>query len=149
LLDAVQTIKRQVAESGAKVAVERILVQPMVKGIGEVLLGYRVDPQVGPIVMLAAGGVLTEIYRDRALRMAPIDHASALDMIDEVRALKALKGYRGKPCGDLDALAAALVNLSQLALKPELRVLEAEINPLMVRPQGQGVVPVDALIRLA
>jgi len=92
---------------------------------------------------------LTEIYRDRALRMAPIDHASALDMIDEVRALKALKGYRGKPCGDLDALAAALVNLSQLALKPELRVLEAEINPLMVRPQAQGIVAVDALIRLA
>jgi acyl-CoA synthetase (NDP forming) len=149
LLAAVETIRQRVAASGAGVPVERILVQPMVHGIGEVLIGYRVDAQVGPIVMLAAGGVLTEIYRDRALRLAPIDRTTAFEMIDEVRALRALAGYRGKPRGDLDALADTLVALSQLATRPALRVLEAEINPLIVRAEGEGVVPVDALVRVA
>ena len=86
-------------------SVDRVLVQPMMSGLGEVLIGYRVDPDVGPLVMLAAGGILTEIYRDRSLRLAPVDLADAKAMIAEVAALKALAGYRGRPKGDLDALA--------------------------------------------
>ena len=96
--------------------VGRVLVQPMVAGLGEVLIGYRVDPDVGPLVMLAAGGILAEIHRDRSLRLAPVDLAEAKAMIGEVAALKALAGYRGKPPGDLDALAQALVALSRLAV---------------------------------
>ena len=80
------------------------------------LIGYRVDADVGPLVMLAAGGILAEIHRDRSLRLAPVDLAEAKAMIGEVAALKALAGYRGKPPGDLDALAQALVALSQLAV---------------------------------
>jgi succinyl-CoA synthetase beta subunit len=121
----------------------------MVEGTGEVLIGYRVDAQVGPLVMLAAGGVLTEIYRDRSLRLAPVDLDTAAEMISEVRALVALGGYRGKPAGDLDALARAIVALSQLAVIPDLNVAEAEINPLIVRRDGEGVTAVDALVRLA
>lgn len=124
----------------------RVLVQPMTAGLGEVLIGYRVDPDVGPLVMIAAGGVLAEIYRDRSLRLAPVDLATAHEMIGEVAALKALAGYRGRPKGDLDALARALVALSQLAVSDGPAVLEAEINPLMVR--ADGVVAVDALVRL-
>ena len=74
-------------------------------GLGEVLIGYRADADVGPMVMLAAGGMLAEIHRDRSLRLAPVDLAEAKAMIGEVAALKALAGYRGKPAGDLDALA--------------------------------------------
>jgi succinyl-CoA synthetase beta subunit len=70
-------------------------------------------------------------------------------MISEVRALKALAGYRGKARGDLEALADVLVAMSRLALRDGTAVLEAEINPLMVMPQGEGVVPVDALVRFA
>ena len=70
-------------------------------------------------------------------------------MIGEVRALQALAGYRGKPPGDLDALAAAIVALCGLALLEDVRVAEAEINPLIVLPAGQGVTAVDALVRLA
>jgi acyl-CoA synthetase (NDP forming) len=128
---------------------DRVLVQPMVPGLGEVLIGYRVDADVGPLVMLAAGGVLAEIHRDRSLRLAPIDIAEARDMIAEVAALKALAGYRGKPAGDLDALAQALVALSQLAVHDGPGVAEAEVNPLIVKPKGEGVVAVDALVRLA
>ena len=80
---------------------------------------------------------------------AELSHKIFHVSIDEVRALRALSGYRGKPRGDLDALADALVALSQLATKPALRVLEAEINPLIVRAEGEGVVPVDALVRVA
>ena len=97
--------------------------------------------------MLAAGGVLAEIYRDRTLRLAPVDLATAQEMIGEVRGLAALAGYRNRPAGDLDALARAIVALSQLAALQE-PVAEAEINPLIVRPQGQGVIAVDALVRL-
>ena len=65
--------------------------------------------------MVAAGGVLTEIYRDRSLRLAPVEFADAFEMIAEVRALATLKGYRGMPKGDLDALAQAIVAMSQFA----------------------------------
>jgi acyl-CoA synthetase (NDP forming) len=122
----------------------RVLVQPMVPGLGEVLIGYRVDPDAGPMVMLAAGGIYTEIYRDRSLRLAPVDLATAHEMIAEVRGLKVLAGYRGKPAGDLAALARAVVALSGLAVDPT--VLEAEVNPLIVRIDG--VVAVDAVVRL-
>jgi acyl-CoA synthetase (NDP forming) len=127
---------------------ERVLVQPMVTGLGEVLIGYRHDADVGPLVMLAAGGVLAEIHRDRSIRLAPVDLAEAQAMIGEVAALKALAGYRGKPLGDLDALAHALVSLSRLALE-DAAVAEAEVNPLIVKTKGEGVVAVDALVRLA
>lgn len=149
LAQAVETIAREVAARRVGTTVERVLAQSMVQGLGEVLIGYRLDAQVGPLVMLAAGGVLTEIYRDRSMRMAPVDLDTAREMIGEVKALQALAGYRGKPPGDLDALAAAIVALSGLALLDDLRVAEAEINPLIVRQAGQGVTAVDALVRLA
>jgi len=146
LLTAIARIRASVAERTPGARVARVLVQPMVAGLGEVLLGYRVDRDVGPLVMLAAGGVLTEIERDRSLRLAPVDLAGARDMIAEVRGLTALTGYRGKPKGDLEALAHAVVAISRLA--EDAVVAEAEINPLIVRPAGEGVVAVDALVRL-
>ena len=146
LLAAIGAIRTNVAERTPGARVARVLVQPMVAGLGEVLLGYRVDRDVGPLVMLAAGGVLTEIERDRSLRLAPVDLAGARDMIAEVRGLTALTGYRGKPKGDLEALAHAVVAISRLA--EDAVVAEAEINPLIVRPAGEGVVAVDALVRL-
>jgi acyl-CoA synthetase (NDP forming) len=121
----------------------------MAKGIGEVLIGYRVDPQVGPIVMVASGGVLTEIYRDRSLRLAPVDLDTARQMIAEVKSMQVLSGYRGQPAADVEALADAIVALSQLAKKNDPVVIEAEINPLLVLEKGKGVLAVDALVRLA
>ncbi len=123
----------------------RVLVQPMIGGVGEALIGYRVDRDVGPLVMVAAGGIFTEIYRDQSLRLAPVDLDTAREMIAEVRGLKVLAGYRGKPAGDIHALAQAIVALSRLAA--DATVVEAEINPLIVRREGEGVVAVDALIR--
>jgi acetate---CoA ligase (ADP-forming) len=145
LVSACQRIRTNVATHGHSIT--RVLVQPMISGVGEVLIGYRVDPDVGPLIMVAMGGVFTEIYRDRSLRLAPIDLATAHEMIAEVRGLATLKGFRGKPAGDLDALAQAIVALSRLA--EDASVLEAEINPLIVRTAGDGVAAVDAVVRLA
>ena len=146
LLAEIQKMRDRLAQRLPPIRLDRVLVQPMISGIGEVLVGYRVDRDVGPLVMLAAGGVLAEIIRDRSLRLAPADLATAREMIAEVRGLVALAGYRDKPKGDLDALAQAIVALSQLADDPA--VAEAEINPLIVRPAGEGVIAVDAVVRL-
>ena len=144
LIAAIAGMRAAVAAHGHRL--DRVLVQPMVSGLGEALIGYRVDRDVGPIVMVAAGGLFTEIYRDRSLRLAPVDLDTARAMIAEVRSLQVLAGYRGKPAGDLDALAHAIVALSQLA--SDETVVEAEINPLIVRPAGHGVVAVDAAVQL-
>jgi acyl-CoA synthetase (NDP forming) len=137
-------IARAVPKAQPGLVVERLLVQSMTTGLGEVLLSFRRDPDAGPMVMLAAGGILAEIHKDRSLRMAPVDRDTALAMIGEVRALKALAGYRGRPRGDLDALADAVVALSQAGA----HVVEAEINPLIVRREGEGVTAVDAVVRI-
>jgi acetate---CoA ligase (ADP-forming) len=147
LLQAFAAIRQSIATRSG-VQLDQMIVQPMVAGLGEALIGYRVDRDVGPLVMVAAGGIMTEIYRDRSLRLAPVDIAEAHTMISEVRALRALVGIRGKPPADLSALASAIVALSQLATRNE-PVIEAEINPLMLLPHGEGVVAVDALVRVA
>jgi acyl-CoA synthetase (NDP forming) len=148
LTAAVRHIRASVAQHRPNTLVDRVLVQPMISGLGEALIGYRVDRDVGPLVLVAAGGVFTEIYRDRSLRLAPVDLATAQEMIAQVKGLAPLAGYRGLPAGDLAALAHAVVALSQLAVMDRPAVLEAEINPLIVRPAGLGVVAVDALVKL-
>jgi acyl-CoA synthetase (NDP forming) len=148
LMTAVHQIRASVAQRRPGSALDRLLVQPMVHGLAEVLIGYRVDRDVGPLVMVAAGGVFTEIHRDRSLRLAPVDLATALEMIAQVRGLAPLAGYRGLPAGDLAALAQAIVALSGLATIDGPAILEAEINPLIVRPAPHGVVAVDALVKL-
>jgi acetate---CoA ligase (ADP-forming) len=145
LADATEVAAAVTAMRARLPQAKRVLVQPMIAGLGEVLIGYRVDADAGPMVMLAAGGIYTEIYRDRSLRLAPVDLATAREMIAEVRGLKALTGYRGKPAGDLDAVARAVVAMSRLADDPT--VSEAEVNPLLVR--ADGVVAVDAVVRVA
>lgn len=149
LAEAMRRIVDNVATHLPHLTVDKVLVQAMGKGLGEVLVGYRRDPDVGPLVMLAAGGILTEIYCDRAMRLAPVSVEQAREMVGEVKALKALAGYRGRQEGDLEAVAQAVSAFSQLALQQDCQVLEAEMNPLLVKAKGEGVVAVDALVRIA
>ncbi|SNQ49532.1 6-carboxyhexanoate-CoA ligase [Frankia canadensis] len=145
LAAAARDIRAAVAEH-AEVDVTQVLVQTMESGLGDMLVGYRVDPYVGPLVLVAAGGVLTELYADRAIRLAPVDEATAAAMLDEVRATTVLRGYRGAPPGDLPALAALIAAVSRLAERSD--VLEAEINPVLVRAQGEGALALDAVVHL-
>jgi acyl-CoA synthetase (NDP forming) len=128
-------------------AARSFLAQPMARGVAEAILGYRRDPTVGPVVLLGAGGVLAEVYRDLVLRLAPVGEAEAMEMIQAVKGLAPARGYRGLARGDLPALARAIAAFSRLAALPS--VAEAEINPLIVMPEGQGVVMADALLREA
>lgn len=146
LAEAAARIRASVATHRPSLSTDRLLVQAMMPSVGEVLLGYRRDPQVGPIILLAAGGILTEIYQDRSIRMAPVNLEAAREMIAEVRALRALQGYRGRPPGDMEALAAAIVAVSGLAARHD--VATCEINPLMVLGEGHGVAAVDAVIHV-
>ena len=144
LAAAARSILARVRAKYRRARIDGILVQRMERGLAEVILGFKCDPQVGPIVMLGAGGVLAEIHRDFALRLAPVDVAAANDMIEEVKGLAVIRGYRGLPRGDCAALARAVSAFSQLAYVPG--VTEAEINPLLVKGRGEGVLAVDGLI---
>jgi hypothetical protein len=126
--------------------IDGVLVQRMEAGIAEVIIGYRRDPEVGPVVLLGAGGIAAELRQDYCVRLAPVSLEHARSMVDEVRDLALLRGYRNLPRGDCAALAQALRKLSLLALLDERIVSEAEINPLIVRREGEGVVAVDGLV---
>jgi acyl-CoA synthetase (NDP forming) len=141
---AARDILTRVRSKHPQAKIEGILVQRMEKGIAELILGYKRDPQVGPVVVLGIGGVLAEIYHDFAVRLAPVSVEGAARMIDEVKGLAVIRGYRGMPRGDLAALALAVSAFSQIAFIDS--VAEAEINPLIVRREGEGVVAVDGLI---
>lgn len=148
LQEAIKEIAEAVGRHAPEISVEKVLVQEMVGGLGEALIGYRYDANAGPIVLLAAGGVLAELHQDRSVRTAPVDLETARDMIAEVVSFGALAGYRGAPRGDLNALAAAVVAMSQLGEMSSGTVVEAEANPVMVLPEGRGVLAVDALVRI-
>ena len=116
----------------------------MQSGLAEAIVGYRDDPVVGPVVLVGTGGVMTEIYRDYVLRMAPVSEREAEEMIEDVKGFAAIRGYRNLPRGDLRALARAVSAFSTLCLLKGKPVREAEINPLIVK--ADGVVAVDALV---
>jgi len=122
---------------------DEAIVQPMLAGVAEALVGYRVDPEAGPMVMLAAGGIWTEVIRERSMRLAPVDIDDARQMISEVRMLGATAARRGHPTGDLEALARVVSSLSQLATAAP-HVVEAEINPVKIL--ADGAFAVDALV---
>ncbi|WP_423193989.1 acetate--CoA ligase family protein [Cupriavidus sp. H18C2] len=147
LAAAVQRLMANARAHAPAARVDGILVQRMEDRLLELMLGYRLDPLVGPIVVLGAGGITAELHRDVSLRPAPVSLADARQMIDEVRSTRIVRGFRGLPRGDVDALADAIVRFSRLAALDGATVAEAEINPLFVR--ADGVVGVDCVLRLA
>jgi len=144
LKQAAEHIFTRVKEKHPQAKLNGILVQRMERGLAEVIVGFKRDPQVGPLVVIGVGGVLAEIYKDFAMRLAPVTPATALQMIEEVKGLAVIRGYRGMTKGDCKALAEAVAAFSQLAAFDD--IAEAEINPLIVRKEGEGVVAVDGLI---
>jgi len=146
-------LRRQAGEMLAEVRrrmpqarLDGILVQQMESKLLELILGYRQDPLVGPVVVLGAGGIAAELSPDVAVRLAPVHRQQAMEMIEEVRATQLIRGFRGLPRGDCDALADAIVAFSRLARVRGAQVAEAEINPLFVRQDG--VIAVDGLLHL-
>ena len=137
-------MQHRVARMAPQAKLTGFLAQPMAKGLGEAILGFRRDPEVGPVVMLGTGGVTAELFRDVTLRLAPVTEAEAWEMITEIRGLRPLTGWRGLPRGDLAALAQAILAISRLAARDD--IAEAEINPLIIGPEGAGVTVTDAWV---
>jgi acyl-CoA synthetase (NDP forming) len=128
--------------------IDGVLVQEMLPGGVEMILGCVRDPQLGPMILLGAGGVATEIYEDKLIRFPPLTLQDAQIMISSLKSARLLRGYRGRPPMDEAALADAVVAFSALVVALDDRLIEAEINPLFVLHVGQGVRAADGLVRL-
>ncbi|MCW1932486.1 acetate--CoA ligase family protein [Pararhodobacter zhoushanensis] len=139
-------IRDAVARHAPDAAFDGVLVAPMVKGGTEMILGTVTDPIFGPAVMVGLGGVFAEIFKDTALRLAPVTEAEAAEMLRELRAYPLLDGARGRAPADKAALCAAIAALSRFAVRHAQDVAEIDINPVLVRDDGQGVLALDALI---
>ena len=127
---------------------EGYLVQDMVRGGLEMILGLRRDPQLGPLILLGAGGVQAELSGDSTLRLLPLREGDARGMIEDLKVKRLLDGYRGAPAYDTDALIAAIEALARMGDALGERLEEAEINPLFVLQNGQGVAAADGLVVL-
>ena len=130
-------------------APDGFLVQEQVKGGLEMILGFLRDPQLGPAILLGMGGIAAELVGDTALRLLPIDRAQAEAMIAELKTSALLTGYRGAPKRDVAALVAAILAFAGMAETLGDTLREAEINPLFVLVEGQGVRAADGLVVLA
>jgi len=119
------------------------LIQPMAAGVAEAYAGIIDDPLYGPAICFGLGGIFVEILNDTAIEMAPLTHDDALTMIHRTKGVKLLEGARGRPRGDIEALANLLVRLGDFAVANVGRFRALDLNPIIVKPQGEGIVAVD------
>ncbi len=133
--------KARTLDPDAKVVVESMAPQGT-----EVIVGAKRDPQFGPTILFGLGGIFVEVFKDVSIRVAPVDRAMAMDMIDDVKGYAILKGARGKKGVDLEALADIIVNTSKLMMEQD-RVMELDMNPVMAYESGAMAVDARALVR--
>jgi len=131
-----------------KARVRGILVQEMIQGGSEVMIGMSQDPQFGPTIVFGLGGIFVEILKDLSLRVAPLSPADAEQMVKEIKGYPILQGARGRKRADIEAVVDVLQRISRLAQDYKDTISEIDINPLIVFDQGYGVKAVDALVVL-
>jgi acyl-CoA synthetase (NDP forming) len=126
-----------------------LLVEEMTTdGVAEVLVGVIVDPQFGQVLVLGAGGVLTELLADSVSLLPPWTRESIGAGLARLKTAKLLQGYRGKSPGDVPKLIDSILGVAHYASTHRATLIEIDVNPVIVRPVGKGVVAVDTLIRL-
>ncbi len=146
--EAFEDMLRRIHQSYPEANIDGVLVQPMVTGGQELILGGRQDPNFGPVVLIGLGGIFVEVFEEVALRVAPITPKDATDMINELRGAPILKGARGHKPSDIASVREALLRLSQLLIDfPEIG--ELDINPLRVFQENNGCRALDARIMLS
>jgi acetyl-CoA synthetase len=136
------------AERLAKLSDTLLVEEMLTDGVAEVLIGVIVDPQFGQVLVLGAGGVFTELLADSVSLLPPWTRESVAAGLRRLRVAAMLDGYRGKPAGDIEALIDAILGVARYAAGHVETLIELDVNPVIVRPAGKGVVAVDTLIRL-
>ena len=122
--------------------IEGILVQQMIEGGKEVIVGMKRDMHFGPLIMFGLGGIYVEVFKDVSFRIAPLSKDDAIEMIKSVKAYRILRGVRGEPMSDIDSLVDVLLRFSQISMDfPE--ILEADLNPIKVFEHGKGCYAID------
>ncbi len=145
--DAYLAIEQSLRQRGLLGAMDGAQIQPMVTGGVECLIGVVTDPMFGPLIAFGLGGVLAEALGDVAFRVHPLTDIDAEELIRSVKVYKLLNGYRGSPIADFTALRELLLRVSQMVEDlPE--IMELDLNPVLVRSAGQGVVALDARMRV-
>lgn len=135
-------------------AIDGVLLERMAAPGVEMIIGAIRDPTFGPIVSVGAGGVMTELFRDVAYALAPLDEAAAITLIGTLRSAKLLQGWRGAPAADMAALARLVSLVSRIAAAGQATISELELNPVIVHPAGPGssdggCTVVDALLAVS
>jgi acetate---CoA ligase (ADP-forming) len=144
---AIAEMTKALAHYRSDLVPERFLIERQVTGaVAELIVGLHRDPQFGLVMAVGMGGTLVELVDDVALFLLPTDRASVASAIGGLKVARLLKGYRGKPAGDFDAAVSAIMAIAGFAEANRERIVELDVNPLMVLPLGQGAVAVDALI---
>ena len=128
--------------------IDGYLISEMVSGGVETIIGINSDPVFGPVLTFGLGGTLVELLQDTVCALAPVSEDKAREMIASVKTAPLLTGYRGGPAHDVDALANAIAQLSQLAVQQQDIISTIEVNPLVVQPDNGGVIALDAVIEL-
>jgi acyl-CoA synthetase (NDP forming) len=137
----IQNVKKHKPEA----KIDGVVIQEMVAASTEVIVGAIKDPQFGPALMFGLGGIFVEVLKDVTFRIAPITESDAKEMITEVKAYPILKGYRGQPPADVDAIVKILLNTSKLVMD-HMEIKELDLNPILVYEKGAKTV--DARIIL-
>ena len=145
--EACRRIRSRLEQAGRLHQLEGFLVQPMLHGTAELMVGVTHDPNFGPLVAFGLGGVHVEVLQDVVFRITPLTDRDAEEMVRSIRGFPLLCGYRGKPPADVPALQELLLRVSRLVEElPE--VAELDLNPVLALPPGQGYRIVDARIRV-
>ncbi len=144
---AFREIEDRVEAEGQRDAMQGVLIQPMLEGSAEVMIGVSSDPVFGPVLAFGMGGIYVEVLRDVAFRLCPLTDRDAGEMVREIRGYRLLEGYRGYPPGDVDALEDALLRISRLADTVE-EIAELDLNPIFALRPGEGCRVADARIRV-
>jgi acyl-CoA synthetase (NDP forming) len=146
--EGVRAMLHEVRRRAPTARLDGVLVQRMVSGGTEMLVGVKRDPLFGPAIVCGFGGVFVELLRDVAVRVPPLDRAEAMAMLAELRGVALLRGARGRPPADVGALADVLVAVARLAQTYRTSLRALDLNPLLVLDEGHGTIALDWLIEL-
>ena len=145
VMEAYERLFIDIQKKMPEAKLEGVLIEQMAPRGQEVIVGLRRDPGFGPLIMFGLGGIYVELFKDVSFRIAPVSAEEALEMIHETQAGRLLTGFRGQPKADLNAVVECIQRLGQMALDfPEIE--EAEVNPLLVFPEGQGALALDGRV---